>query len=457
MLTHEAPLAVLTSAFRSGQSAIAADHDGRRQIAMSDHVVEPHPEPMPLAVPEPADPRGQPLVGDALAGHPDPSGERLVPGELLQHGSIGRGDIGWIARQRGPAERTLAFAEQRSDVCGDEPGVVERPIETPEPRLGPEVVAVVEDLRSPVEERDHPGDVCGHRRPRPARVSLGIALAQGRGIGQREVLRHVREGVVRARLVGHDVDRRVHRGERGHDVGRVAEDTDRQRLPSVAGVGGQAQGLVHVVEHDVEVAGLDPSLDPRGIHLDAEHDAPVHRHGQRLRAPHASQPGRQGDRPGERPAEALRGDRRERLERSLEDPLRSDVDPRAGRHLAVHRQPERLEPAELLPGRPFRDEVGVRDQDPRSPSMRGHDPHGFARLHQERFVALEPLELADDRIERGPGAGGLPRAAVDHEVLGTLGDVGVQVVHQHPHRGFLLPALARDRRAAGGANLSRSC
>src|SRR6266566_5301488 len=137
---------------------------------------------MPLAVPEPADPRRQPLVGDALTGHPDPPGERLVPRELFQYGPVGGGDVGRIAGQRGPAERALALAEQGSDVRGDEPRVVERTLETPEPGLRAEVVAVVEDLRSAVEERDHPGDVRGHRRARSARVSLGVTLAIGASI-----------------------------------------------------------------------------------------------------------------------------------------------------------------------------------------------------------------------------------------------------------------------------------
>src|SRR6184192_3389641 len=35
--------------------------------------------------------------------------------------------------------------------------------------------------------------------------------------------------------------------------------------------------------------------------------------------------------------------------------------------------------------------------------------------------------------------------AVDDEVLPALGDVGVEVVHEHPERRLLRPALARDR------------
>ena len=38
----------------------------------------------------------------------------------------------------------------------------------------------------------------------------------------------------------------------------------------------------------------------------------------------------------------------------------------------------------------------------------------------------------------------LPGAAVHDEIVGPLGDLGVEVVHQHAQRGFLLPALAGD-------------
>ncbi len=66
-----------------------------------------------------------------------------------------------------------------------------------------------------------------------------------------------------------------------------------------------------------------------------------------------------------------------------------------------------------------------------------------------------PRSVAHDRVERLPAAGGAAGAAVDDEILGVLGDLGVEVVHQHPQRGFLLPALAGQLGAAGGADEAR--
>src|ERR1700693_668027 len=58
-------------------------------------------------------------------------------------------------------------------------------------------------------------------------------------------------------------------------------------------------------------------------------------------------------------AELLLPRRGERLVRPLQDPLGADVDPRAGGHLAEHRQALRLEPPELLPRPPLRHEQRI--------------------------------------------------------------------------------------------------
>ena len=93
--------------------------------------------------------------------------QRLVLREQVEHGLVGGGDVGRIARQRGPAERPAALAEQRPDVGGDEAGVVEGALVAAELRLGAQRVAVVEDLGARVLEADHRLDVAGHRLARP--------------------------------------------------------------------------------------------------------------------------------------------------------------------------------------------------------------------------------------------------------------------------------------------------
>ena len=96
--------------------------------------------------------------------------------------------------------------------------------------------------------------------------------------------------------------------------------------------------LVGNVRQPVDVADVEPAPCPRLVDLDREADAVVHRHRERLCAAHPAEARRQHDPPAERPREVLAGQLRERLERALEDPLRPDVDPRPGGHLAVHRE-----------------------------------------------------------------------------------------------------------------------
>ena len=233
------------------------------------------------------------------------------------------------------------------------------------------------------------------------------------------------------------------------DVGAVAEQADRQRP---FGARRELQRVVDVVGLDVQVARREPALDAGRVDLDADRHAAGHRHRERLRAAHPAQAAGERDRAGQGAAVALVRDRRERLVRALQDALGADVDPRARGHLAVHRQPERLEAPELVPVRPVADQVGVRDQHARRPLVRLHDADGLAGLHQQRLVVRQRLQRPRDRVERVPVARGLARAAVDDELVGVLGDVGVQVVVEHAQGGFLLPAPAGQLGASGGAD-----
>src|SRR5690348_1943293 len=134
---------------------VAADDDRRLDRAAAHELVEAPSRTRALAVAEPADPRGKPLVGDALAGGFDPADERWVFLELVDDRAVGGRDVRGVARQRDPAKRSLAFGEERPDVGGHEAGVVECPRTAAQPSLRAEAVAVVEHLRAAVVEGDH--------------------------------------------------------------------------------------------------------------------------------------------------------------------------------------------------------------------------------------------------------------------------------------------------------------
>src|SRR4051794_16347224 len=101
---------------------IAPDDDRRLDDAAPDQVVDRQAEARALAVAEPEDARRQALEGDALARQADPAAERRVAGEHLERKPVGRVDVGGIARERGPPERSLAAAEQGTDELRHEAG-----------------------------------------------------------------------------------------------------------------------------------------------------------------------------------------------------------------------------------------------------------------------------------------------------------------------------------------------
>ena len=223
----------------------------------------------------------------------------------------------------------------------------------------------------------------------------------------------------------------------------------------VAGRGSSAsprQGFVGIAREAVDVPDLQPSARPIGVHLDREAHALVHRDRKRLRTAHPAEPGGEHDPASERPAEVLAGQLGERLVRALQDALGPDVDPRPGGHLAVHHQAFPLELAEMLPGRPAADEVGIGDQHAWCPGVRPEDADGLAALDEQRLVVGEAAQLADDRLVRLPAPRRATRAAIDHEVVRVLGDLRVQVVHEHPEGRLLAPPATGQLRPSWGTN-----
>ena len=352
------------------------------------------------------------------------------------------------AQRNGPR----ALAEQRPDVGRHEAGELEGPVVAALARLVADRVAVVEDLGALVLELHHRPHVRGHRGLRvlgeAARVAGRVVVPVLDGDADRQV----GQRVVGRGLVGDDVDRGVELEQLGEHLGGVAEQPDRERPPLVARGHRAAYGVLEVVGLLVEVAVLDPAGDPGLVDVDADRDPVVHGHGQRLGAAHPAEAGGEGDGAGQGAAEPLVGDGGEGLEGALQDALGADVDPRARGHLAVHGQPEVLEPPELLPVGPVADQVGVGDQHPRRPLVGLHHADRLAGLHEHRLVVGQRGQGPHERVVGLPAARRLAGAAVDHEVLGALGVLGVEVVHQHPQRRLGLPRAGGQLGAVRGVD-----
>ena len=274
------------------------------------------------------------------------------------------------------------------------------------------------------------------RRPRPAQVLVGVSGAKQRSRLDVEPLRHVTgERIVRCRLVGDQVERLAAAGQFRNDVGGIAEQADRQGATFLRRCADARQRVVERFGRLVEVARRKTPLDSRRIDLDAEHRRAGERRRERLRSAHAPEACRQDRATGQRGrAVVLLARSRKRLVRALKDPLGADVDPRPGRHLAEHGQPLGLQPPELVPGRPVWNEERVRDQHPGRCDRRAKDSDRLAGLHEQRLVVVELQQLAHDRPQRLVRPCRLARSAVDHELLGLLRHLAVEIVEQHAKR-----------------------
>src|SRR5678815_297015 len=100
------------------------------------------------------------------------------------------------------------------------------------------------------------------------------------------------------------------------------------------------------------------------------------------------------------------------------------------------------------------DKIGICQQDAGRIFVSLEYADGLARLDEQSLVVIQRLQSLNNGVVAIPIASCFARAAVDHEVLRTLGDFFVEVVHEHAHGGFLLPALAGESVAAWRANAS---
>ena len=146
-------------------------------------------------------------------------------------------DVGGLAGERGPTERSLALTEERTNERRRKAWKGERVFQPGALGLVADVVAVVEDDGTAFLKIDHGADVLRDRLERPMLVLRRILLAQLVRAFQTQAARHItREHVVRGGLVGDDVDWHAAAQQLGKDVGRVADESDRKRALVLRGI-----------------------------------------------------------------------------------------------------------------------------------------------------------------------------------------------------------------------------
>ena len=60
--------------------------------------------------------------------------------------------------------------------------------------------------------------------------------------------------------------------------------------------------------------------------------------------------------------------------------------------------------------------------------------------------------VGDDRVVGLPAPSGAAGTSVHNQFVRTFGNLGIEIVHQHPERSFLRPSLAANRRASRRAD-----
>ena len=229
------------------------------------------PGQVPLAGAEPADPGRQALEGNPFRRQPHPALQACrCPGTARAppcrwHGCRpGRR----TARPSGtvPCPRRTAAGCRRGRTRGSR-----RPSRTGQLGLTADGVAVVEDLGAGVLEADHRLHVRGHRLPRPVGELLGLGRRVVVPLLQLDADRQVGQRVVRAGLVGDDVDL-AHRGGAARAASRRRCRSRRWRAARrrFLRVQGERDAVRRGRRRDVEVSGVQPSAGPARVALDAQ-------------------------------------------------------------------------------------------------------------------------------------------------------------------------------------------
>jgi hypothetical protein len=256
---------------------------------------------------------------------------------------------------------------------------------------------------------------------------------------------------VRRSLVGNRIGANAAADHFGQDLGAVAEQADAGRLGCVLD---DLKRLVDAGRAMVEVAGLEPLLDPAFLDLDRNAVSAGHHRGERLGAAHATEPPGQNPLALEVAAIMLAAHLGEGLVGALDDALAADVDPAAGRHLAVHHEAGAIELVELLPGRPFGHQVGVGEKDAGCILVGLEDADRLARLDEQGLIFLQSLKRLNDLVVGRPVAGGATYTAIDDQALRVFGNLIVQIVHQHANSSFGRPMLRLNLIAPPGADMA---
>src|SRR5258705_398801 len=87
-------------------------------------------------------------------------------------------------------------------------------------------------------------------------------------------------------------------------------------------------------------------------------------------------------------------------------------------------------------------EIGIRDEHSRGFIVGAEFSDWLARLNEQGLVVFKPAQRTDNGIETFPISGRASGAAVNDQSIRSFSDFRIEIVHQHSHGRFLVPAFA---------------
>ena len=243
-------------------------------------------------------------------------------------------------------------------------------------------------------------------------------------------------------LVSHDIRHHAHLDQLRFDLGAVADQSDRKGLFGGLGFLDPFQSLLQTVSFAVNIPVVDAFIDTGLIHLDTQHNRSGHGGRQGLSAAHAAIAAGQDKSAVQIAAEMFLAAGYEGFIGALQNTLRSDINPRSGRHLPEHNQAQFFQFAEFFPGSPVRYQMRIGDQHAWAVFECSENTDRFAGLNQQSFIIIQVFQTAHDGMVAIPVAGGLAGTAVNYQLFRFFGYLGIEIVFQHTHSRLAMPVLA---------------
>src|SRR5699024_5812496 len=222
----------------------------------------------------------------------------------------------------------------------------------------------------------------------------------------------------------------------------ITKQPDRQCLAPFFGIKGFFNRFIQVFAFNIAIACFNPPINTLLIYFYPDTNGVIHRSGQWLRSAHTTQPGRYQQFTLQRSVKLLAGTLCKSFVSTLQNTLRTNINPGTRRHLSIHRQSHFIETTELFPVGPLWYQMSIRDKHAGSFFVGFKYSHRLPALNQHSFIIFQTFERFYYLVIAFPIASRLSPAAIDNQLLRLFSNRRIKIIHQHAQRCFLMPPFA---------------